>query len=487
MNPFCDLPYEISGPIKHITNYLNDIKFLWCLSMSCKDCYALFWLRELYYKMLVQKCRRLPHVLKNLISKHYLLHNTLINNVFITDVVKGNGKAILFIPFQLGNTTDHETTPLINIELMNLALKQYPKIYERINGLHSSFQSDKYNHFIVQHEYLHKQREFILHTEVRSCLNTNVYHMDNVLSCFCANCQYNRIIERQNRYPFDKRNVNILPFASNYYLAMTAVSRRGHLLFETPMHIRTKELVLLAAQNNGDILRVIKRFWNRQDMHRFFNFHVDQDFMETICITAVKNKAKSFRFVPEQFKTDELMYIAIMSKENMSSYLTRDFIMSVEKMLNCIRKNPNTFRYADYTLRDNLDFVEKAIKLIKIHTGKKVDILKYCGNTVKSNRKIVFSIIKLNPREYWLMPKNMAKNISIYNYVMKHFSKGYRFSPYTDDFIVTREAVVRDGNNLLYASLELMNNKYMIKLALQSPNLSKSLRESYTKKLESIN
>ena len=185
-------PYEITGPIKFISEYLTDVKFLWNLSITCSDCYSLFWVTQLYYKMLVQKCRAQPEILQKLISRHYPTYNSFLNTTFIADVVRANGKAILFIPSQLDQ-------PLINVEIMQLALKQYPKLYERINGLRSSFHSNKYNYFTVQHEYLNQNRELILQTEVRSCLNTNVYHMDEVLSCFCANCQYNRIIKRQNR------------------------------------------------------------------------------------------------------------------------------------------------------------------------------------------------------------------------------------------------------------------------------------------------
>mgnify|MGYP003346972595 CR=1 FL=1 len=39
-------------------------------------------------------------------------------------------------------------------------------------------------------------------------------------------------------------------------------------------------------------------------MRNIFNFHVDQDFMQTVCITAVKNKPKSFRF--ENILSDEI-------------------------------------------------------------------------------------------------------------------------------------------------------------------------------------
>lgn len=60
LNPFLDLPYTINGPVWIIAKNLTDVRNLWLLSITCKESYSLFWIRSLYYKMLVKKCREQP-------------------------------------------------------------------------------------------------------------------------------------------------------------------------------------------------------------------------------------------------------------------------------------------------------------------------------------------------------------------------------------------------------------------------------------------
>lgn len=455
-NPFLDFPYGKSGVVSLMAKYLKDVRFLWSLSMSCKVCYTLFWDTELYYRLLVEKCRKQPWILKKLVLRHYPEHNHLINIDFVKEIVRANGNAIFSIPFEIRsseNIDDPMLEPLITRDVVNTALKHNPSLYEAISRDPHQLANERYSHFNISKEYFHKYREHILGIETKmwKCITDQPL---NMRLCHCANCQFN------SRF---SENYGICPFFENYELALTAVKRKGFMLFEVPFHHRTKEMIIAAVRHNG---LVIRKFWNRTIDFALPIMMTDESWIE-IFHYAVQNNARSLEYVPQEYKTEEIMRCALSSNTWVGSFLTVDFRTSHEKMLSCIKINLRAFDSASVSLRNNTKFVNETAEIIKRFDGEKHRILNLCGDSIKSNRALVFKIFKNNPMEYKYLPQNMKEDISIYNYAMKHWSRAYQYSPYEfqKDFNITREAVIKDAKNLSHASYHIRENQLLVTLA----------------------
>ena len=480
-NPFLKFPYDISGPVKSIVESFTDVRSLWSLSITCKVCHTLFWDTELYYRLLVEKCRKQPWILRKLVLRHYPEHNHLINIDFIKDIVRANGNAIFSIPFVLWRWENENQPvllkPLITKDVVELAMKEKPSLYEALSRHPTDLPNERYRHFNISKEYFDKYREDILGIESTMCINDKPL---NMRICHCANCQYNLRFSQ---------NLGVSPFLENYDLGLTAVQRNGYMLFKLPSHHRTKEMLIAAVKNNGLILRNIFEPWRTNQFYiPFINGMADNitdEIWIEICHYAVQNNAQSLNYVPQRYKTEEIMRCALSSNTYVGNYLTNEFRTSHEKMISCIKKNLRAFDSADISLRNNIQFVNETSEIIKRFDGEKHRILNLCGDSIKSNRALVFKIFKTNPMEYKYLPQNMKEEISIYNYAMKHWSRAYQYSPYEfqKDFNITREAVIKDAKNLSHASYKISSNQLLLTLALQSDSLEDRLRTIFIEKL----
>lgn len=250
------------------------------------------------------------------------------------------------------------------------------------------------------------------------------------------------------------------------------------MLFKVPTHHRTKEMLIVAVKHNGLILKKIFDPWQTNQFYIPFineiadnnldNSLLDKLWIE-ICHCVVQNNPSSLRYVPPRYKTYKIIRsaLSIASINTYLGHLPLDFRKSYEKMLSCIKINLTAFYSADMSLRNNIDFVNDTVNIIKHFNGEKHCILCVCGNIIKSNRNLVFKIFKNNPMEYKYLPRNMQEDISIYNYAMKYWSKAYKFAPYDfkKNFNITREAVIKDGKNLCQAAYELQSNLLLRTLA----------------------
>lgn len=481
VNIFWNFPYDISGPVRSIVESFTDVRCLWSLSITCKVCHTLFWIRDLYYKLLVKQCRIQTRILRKLVLRHYPEHKHIINIDFIKDIVRANGNAIFSIPFVLWRWENENQPvllkPLITKDVVELAMKEKPSLYEALSRDPIDLPNERYRHFNISKEYFDKYRKDILGIESTMCINEKPL---NINICRCANCQYN------SRF---FQNLGVSPFFENYDLGLTAVQRNGYMLFKVPSHHRTKEMLIAAVKHNGLILKTFFDPWGTTPFYiPFINGMADNIIDELwieICHYAVQNNARSLNYVPQRYKTEEIMRCALSSNTYVGDYLTNDFRTSHEKMISCIKTNLRAFDSADISLRNNIQFVNETSEIIKRFHGKKHCILDLCGIKIKTNRTLVFKIFKNNPMEYKHLPENMKENISIYNYAIKHWNKAYQYTPYDfkKDFNITREAVIKDAKNLSHASYKISSNQLLLTLALQSDSLEDRLRTIFIEKL----
>lgn len=433
------IPYTIDGPVKIIIKKLMCIKSLYCLSISSKKCYDLFWIKDYQIISLILSCRKNPSIIKNIIgSKNKNWINILTSNA-LKEIVRANGNSIRNIPFKISK---HK--PFIDIDLVKLALKQRPHLYHYINNIY------------IKTKHFRRYRYLILKNKNKNCINkSNVLFLSNQINtnyykCNCINCQ---LINKKSKY--------VKPFFCNFELACIAVKRRGKLYNSIQRFLCTEYLALLAVRNNGMNIK-------------YLNLpSYDNNVSKKLVLEAVKSNGGSIKYVPENLKTDNLMNIAMTSSKIAYKYITNSFKTNYNKMLKCIEVQPYVFYYIDNSLKNNTKFILDVFKIIK-NKGKNIPcILDTCNNEILNNDKLVLEIFINNPIEYKNLPPKFIENILIYKYAQYHWNLAYKYTTFDikSNFNIAKKAIMDNGNNIMEVPLELKNNKVLIKLALHDKDL----------------
>ncbi|EFC46744.1 predicted protein [Naegleria gruberi] len=220
-------------------------------------------------------------------------------------------------------------------------------------------------------------------------------------------------------------------------IALEAVKSSGTALqFVDKNFLSDSEIVMIALHSNGSSLQYLPK-----EMREI------REYVEA----AISENPLSIQYASEVYKSDrELVKKAISEKGNILGYVDKKFLKDEQIVFLAALNNPITFKYADESLRSNLNFI-----LDIIRTSKKTNVL-------MSYLPAPGSINIYNDREFY-------SKIPIDTHFIKEKIRLCGFKATFEEFSYSKEIItemVKDYMTLAFINEGLQQDREMLRTAL---------------------
>ena len=142
-----------------------------------------------------------------------------------------------------------------------------------------------------------------------------------------------------------------------------------------------------------NILYIIKNYDNKFILHnQDYNLRNNKKLIKILFTV----NSKTIKYASNEILKDKIFILSIINKYHRKStkvlkYLSDNLKNDEEIVLTIIKHQPSDFKYASYTLKNNFNFVLKAISY---------NILKYTSNTIRDNYNIILEAVKYDGNNF---------------------------------------------------------------------------------------
>ena len=250
-------------------------------------------------------------------------------------------------------------------------------------------------------------------------------------------------------------------------IILAAVNNHGYNLeFASEYYKNDKEIVLAAILSYGGALKYASDFFKND---------------KEIILIALKDDSMALEYVSDKYKNNkEIVKFAISGRGSALKFASQDCKNDEEIILLAIRNHQygNPFKYASDILKNNKDFINKAIEIngyVLDHVNHKYITEENMMIAIRMNADLILH------KPFYYHIKNIKKMIKINPYLIKYMKciipynykkKVWNIIKFKYNKKIILESVIKSGMVLKYIPKKYRYNKQIVKAAIKSNNLA---------------